>query len=109
MRTYEHIAYLLMHMLKKSEKSRFRVSRKTLQEISGRDVIRSALILNIGEWMEGTAVILPLNRGGYAVIAQESLEGILPLKIGDVIPNWRKIEIEDLRVLVGEGDDEEDD
>lgn len=108
MRTYEHIAYLLMLMIKESGKSRFRLSRKSLQEISGRDVIRSALLANINGWMEGAAVILPLNRGGYAVVGQESLEGIAPMKIGDAISDWKKIEIDDLRTRVGEGEGEED-
>lgn len=42
MQTYEHIAYLLLHMLKTSEKARFRLSRKSLLAISGRDVIKSS-------------------------------------------------------------------
>ncbi|BCK75956.1 hypothetical protein AA0242T_1935 [Acetobacter aceti NRIC 0242] len=108
MRTYEHIAYLLIYMLKASEKARFRLSRKSLQSISGRSVIKSALIKNIGEWMEGTAVILPLNRGGYVIVSQESLEGIAPLKIADVIPNWRKLDIEFLKDQVDAMEDEGD-
>ncbi|MBV1834597.1 hypothetical protein [Novacetimonas pomaceti] len=108
MRTYEHIAYLLIYMLQASGKARFRLSRKSLQSISGRSVIKSALIKNIGDWMEGVAVILPLNRGGYVVISQESLEGIAPLKIADVIPNWRKIEIEFLRAQVDAAEDEDE-
>lgn len=109
MRTYEHIAHLLLHMLNTSEKTRFRLSRKSLQAISGRDVIKSALIRNIAEWMEGSAVILPLNRGGYVVISQESLEGIAPLKIADVLPDWRKLSIEELRSeLKAEADDDEE-
>ncbi len=108
MHTYEHIAYLLIYMLQVSGKARYRLSRKSLQSISGRSVIKSALIKNIGEWMEGVAVILPLNRGGYVVISQESLEGIAPLKIGDVIPNWRKIDIEFLKAQVDVAADEDD-
>ena len=86
-----------MLMLKQSGKSRFRLSRKSLQLISGRDVIKSALIRNIAEWMEEVAVILPLNRGGYVVISQESLEGVAPLKIGETVPDWRKLDISELR------------
>lgn len=108
MRTYEHIAYLLMFMLKQSGKSRFRLSRKSLQEISGRDVLKTALITNIGEWMEGYAVILPLNRGGYVVISQESLEGIAPIKIGDVLPNWKALSVDKLRIDIGEGDEDDE-
>jgi len=107
-RSYEHIAYLLLHMLKTSEKARFRLSRKSLQAISGRDVIKSALIRNIAEWMEGAAVILPLNRGGYVVISQESLEGVAPLKIADVLPDWRKLSIEELRSEIEAGADDQD-
>ncbi|AHI25429.1 hypothetical protein BGC31_12540 [Komagataeibacter xylinus] len=110
MRTYEHIAYLLIYMLQASGKARFRLSRKSIQSISGRSIIKSALIRNIGEWMEGVAVILPLNRGGYVVISQESLEGIAPLKIADVIPNWKKMDIEALKLQVeaiGAEDDDE--
>ena len=109
MRTYEHIAYLLMLMLKESGKARFRLSHKSLQAISGRSVIKSALIRNIAGWMEDVAVILPLNRGGYAVISQESLEGIAPMKIADAIPDWKAITIENLRARVDVAADDEDD
>ena len=109
MRSYEQIAYLLMLMLKTSGKARFRLSRKAVQTISGRDVIKSALIRNIGEWMEGVAVILPLNRGGYVVISQESLEGIAPMRITEVIPGWRTLSAEDLRAEVDPAADEEED
>lgn len=108
MRSYEHIAYLLMAMLKTSGKARFRLSRKSLQIISGRDVIKAALIRNIAEWMEGVAVILPLNRGGYVVISQESLEGIAVAKIGEVIPNWRKLDIDQLRTCVDPATEEDE-
>lgn len=109
MLTYEHIAYLLMLMLKTSGKARFRLSRKALQTISGRDVIKSALIRNISEWMEDVAVILPLNRGGYVVISQESLEGIAPIRISEVIPGWRSLTVEQLRAQVDPATDEEED
>ncbi len=105
MRTYEQVAYLLMLMLKDSGKSRFRLSRKSLQEISGRDVIKSALIGNIADWMEGTAFILPLADRGFAVIAHSSLEGIAPMKIGDVVPDWEGIDVDDLHARVDEDDD----
>lgn len=108
MRSYEQIAYLLLLMLKTSGKSRFRLSRKSLQMLSGRDVIRTALIAHIGQWLEGTAVILPLNRGGFAVISQESLEGIAPLKVGDVLPHWRQITLEQLRKDIDPSVKEED-
>jgi hypothetical protein len=108
MRSYEHIAYLLMAMLKEGGKARFRLSRKSLQLISGRDVIKAALIRNIAEWMEGVAVILPLNRGGYVVISQESLEGIAAAKIGEVIPDWRTLDIEKLRTRVDPATEEEE-
>ena len=109
MRSYEHIAYLLMAMLKEGGKARFRLSRKSLQLISGRDVIKAALIRNIAEWMEGVAVILPLNRGGYVVISQESLEGIAPMKISEVIADWKTLTVQDLRTRVDPADDEEED
>lgn len=109
MRSYEHIAYLLMLMLKTSGKARFRMSRKALQSISGRDVIKSALIRNIAEWMEGVAVILPLNRGGYVVISQESLEGIAPMRISETITDWKALTMEDLRTQVDPAEEEEED
>lgn len=108
MLSYEHVAYLLMSMLKTSGKARFRLSRKALQTISGRVVIKSALVRNVAEWMEGAAVILPLNRGGYVVISQESLEGIAPLRISDAIPGWRSLTIEELRAQVDPAPEEED-
>lgn len=109
MLSYEHIAYLLMLMLKTSGKARFRLSRKALQTISGRDMIKSALIRNIAEWMENVAVILPLNRGGYVVISQESLEGIAPMRISEVIPNWKALSVQDLRTQVDPAEEDEED
>jgi hypothetical protein len=109
MRSYEHIAYLLMMMMKTSGKARFRLSRKALQTISGRDVIKSALIRNIAEWMEGVAVILPLNRGGYVVISQESLEGIAPMRISEIIADWKTLSVQDLRTQVDPAEEEEED
>lgn len=53
-------------------------------------------------------MILPLNRGGYVVISQESLEGIAPLKIADVLPDWRELSIEELRSEIEAGADEEE-
>jgi hypothetical protein len=109
MRSYEQIAYLLMLMLKDGGKARFRLSRKSLQVISGRDVIKAALIRNIADWMEGVAVILPLNRGGYVVISQESLEGIAPAKISDVVADWKTLDMDALRTRVDPVNDEEED
>ncbi len=108
MRTFEHIAYLLIAMLKRSGKSRFRLSRKSLQVISGRSQIKSGLINNISEWLEGSAVMIPLDRGGYVVISQESLEGIAPLKIGTAIPEWKSLSISDLREEVEAEEDIDD-
>ena len=72
-------------------------------------MIKSALIRNIAEWMEGVAVILPLNRGGYVVISQESLEGIAPMRISEIIPGWRSLSVQDLRTQVDPAADEEED
>ena len=107
MRTDEEVAYILMSMLKRSGKSRFRLSRKSLQEISGRDVLRTALVRNINDWMEGYSFLLPLNRGGYVVVSQESLEGIAPLKIADVLPNWKQLKLEQMRDEIDEEADDE--
>jgi len=104
MRTYEEIAYLLMVALKRSGKARYRLSQKTLQTISGRDVIRSTLVASIAEWMEGEAVLLPLNRGGYVMVSQESLEGIAPLRFTETVPEWKDLKIEALRAEVGHED-----
>lgn len=109
MRSYEHIAYLLMLMLKASGKSRFRLSRRSLQIISGRDVIKAALVRNIGEWMDGVALLLPLTRGGYVLVSQESLEGVAPLKIRDVVPDWRNLTIDELRAQLDPPVEEEED
>ena len=109
-RTYETIAYLLMLMLKESGKARFRLSKTELQKVSGRDVIKSGLIRNISDWMEGVAVILPLDRGQFVVISQKSLEGIPPMAIKNVLPGWKAIDIEELRRRVdGDGDAADDD
>ena len=95
-RTYEHIASLLLLLQKRSGKARIRISQKSIQEISGRLTIKSALIEHINEWIDHEAILIKLNRGGYTMISQSTLEGVHPLKIGDIIPDWKKLTIEEI-------------
>jgi hypothetical protein len=103
-RTYEHISMLLLLMKKRSGKARIRLSQKSIQEISGRSTIKSALIDHINQWLEPEATLIKLNGGGYTLVAQSALEGVPPLKIGDVVPDWKNLEVADI-----EGELEQDD
>lgn len=95
-RSYEHVAMLLLLMRKRSGKARIRLSQKSIQEISGRSTIRAALIDHINQWLEPEATLIKLNGGGYTLVAQSALEGVPPLKIGDIVPNWKSLKVNDI-------------
>ena len=64
----ERVAYLLALMLKRSNKTKGRISEKTLRIISGRQRLRGAFHINLYENLANLGLeIVELDRGGYAL------------------------------------------
>lgn len=72
----KQVALLAAVMLKRAEKSRARVSEKTIKNLAGRTTLRAAFITDLRAWLEDFGVLLvQLDRGGFALVAITSLEG----------------------------------
>lgn len=72
----KQVALLAAVMLKRSEKSRARVSEKTIKHLAGRTTLRSAFTADLRAWLEDFGVLLvQLDRGGFALVAITALEG----------------------------------
>lgn len=83
----EEVAVLIAVMLKRSRKTRARISEKTMRHISGRVVIRSAFLENLkGELEELEVFLIRLRRGGYGVVSSSSIEGATTILGKDYIP-----------------------
>lgn len=75
--TADTVALLLAVLLHRSGKSRARISEKTLKNLSGRTrCLRDAFIAEVQGWAEEYGVIMVrLQRGGFALMSIEALEG----------------------------------
>ncbi len=79
-RRSETVALLLAVMLHRSGKTRGRVSEKTLKLVARRTNLRGAFETEVGDWLNSYEVwFLPLERGGWALVAKSALEGAPPL------------------------------
>ena len=87
----ESVALLLALLLKRAEKTRARISDKTLRSVSGRVTIRDAFIADVRSWLEEVGVMMVrLERGGYALVAISALEGAPPILGKDHIGTERQ-------------------
>jgi hypothetical protein len=67
-------------MLHRSGKARGRVSEKTLKLVARRTNLRGAFEKEVKDWLDYYAVwLLPLDRGGWALVAKSALEGAPPI------------------------------
>lgn len=72
----KHVALLVAILLKRAEKTRARVSEKTIKNLAGRSTLRTAFTTDLRAWLEDFGVLLvQLDRGGFALVAIASLEG----------------------------------
>lgn len=79
-RRSETVALLLAVMLLRSGKTRGRVSEKTLKLVARRTNLRGAFETEVRDWLNSYNVwFLPLDRGGWALVAKSALEGAPPL------------------------------
>ena len=80
MHTPEETAKLVALLLKRTEKKRARISRKTLLRLSKRRIIRTVFLdllkANLENW---GLILIELERGGYGMIPSSALEGAPPI------------------------------
>lgn len=79
-------ALLLAVMLRRSKKTRGRVSEKTIKFVSRRERLKGAFLADLrGELEELGVMMVPLDRGGYALVAMSALEGAPTILARDFI------------------------
>lgn len=79
-RSPNETAILLALMLHRSGKSRARVSKRTLEVISKRERIHASFVGLIRSALDDLdVVLLESNRGGYAMVTREALDGAPPI------------------------------
>ncbi|MES2130430.1 MAG: hypothetical protein V4463_24425 [Pseudomonadota bacterium] len=72
----KQVALLTAVLLKRSDKTRARVSEKTIKNLAGRTTLRTAFVADLRKWLEDFGVLLvQLDRGGFALTSIASLEG----------------------------------
>lgn len=105
----ERVAYLLALMLKRSNKTKGRISEKTLRIISGRQRLRGAFYISLYENLASLGLeIIELDRGGFALFYRSILEGVPVLRAKDLIPREERASLS-LEDIIKELDDEADD
>lgn len=91
------IALLLAVLLKRSGKTRGRLSEKTLRLLSGRTTLRERLIENVQGALDDLGVMMVrLERGGFALVAYSALEGAPPLTASQLLKDRKGLSDEDL-------------
>jgi hypothetical protein len=110
------VALLLAVMITRAGKTRARISEKTIRVISSRTTLRDAFVGNVRVWLEEFGVqMVRLERGGFALIAIEALEGAPVILARNFIGNERRqllsgdLDEDALYGELGIGRDSEDD
>jgi len=88
----ETVALRLAVLLKRSEKTRARVSEKTFRILSGRTTLRDSFVVSVRNALEDLGVVsVRLDRGGFALIATSALEGATPALVKNLMPEYKKL------------------
>lgn len=83
-RSAEETAILLAILLKRSEKTRARISVKTVQELSNHKKILPFFFSQLQRHLEHYGYLIGhLNAGGFGVIKIRALEGARPVTLFD--------------------------
>lgn len=86
------VALRLAILLKRSEKTRARVSEKTLRILSGRSTLRESFVVDIRNALEELSIVsVRLDRGGFALIATSALEGAPTALVKNLMPDFKKL------------------
>jgi hypothetical protein len=84
------VAMLLAVMLKRSGKTRARVSEKTIRILARRQVLRESFISEVkGDLEELDVIAVRLARGGFGLVAISALEGAPSLTAKESFPEHR--------------------
>ncbi len=103
----ETVALRLAVLLKRTEKTRARVSDRTLRILSGRTTLRDAFVISIRSTLEEYGVVaVRLDRGGFALIATSALEGAPPALVKNLMPDFKKLTDERLWIELDLPEDE---
>ncbi|MBV7556107.1 hypothetical protein KW841_27530 [Pseudomonas sp. PDM28] len=95
--TSETVALRLAVLLKRSGKTRARISEKTLRILAGRSTLRESLIVSVRDALEDLGIVsVRLDRGGYALVASSALEGAPSALAKNLMPEFRKLADDDL-------------
>ncbi|WP_186116280.1 hypothetical protein [Burkholderia gladioli] len=88
----ETVALRLAVLLKRTTKTRARVSEKTLRILSGRTTLRDSFVISVRNALEDFGVVsVRLDRGGFALISTSALEGAPPALVKNLMPDFKKL------------------
>ena len=105
----ETVALRLAVLLKRTEKTRARVSEKTLRILSGRTSLRDSFVVSVRNALEDFGVVsFRLDRGGFALIATSALEGAPPALVKNLMPDFKNLSDDKLWNELDLRDDEVD-
>lgn len=90
-------ALRLAVLLKRSGKSRARISDKTFRLAGERTTLRDAFVIDVRHALEDLGIlVLRISRGGFALITADALEGAPAILIKHLMTDMRKLKEDDL-------------
>lgn len=91
------VALRLAILLKRTQKTRARISEKTFKILAERATLRDAFIVSTRNELEDLGVVsFRLERGGFALIAASALEGAPQALVKKIMPGFKKLSEDDL-------------
>ena len=93
----DFVALNVAVLLKRSGKTRARISDKTIRLFSKRKKLHDVFRIDVRRALEDLGVMaIPLDRGGYAVIAGSALEGAPPITAKQYMSDRKTLTEDDL-------------
>ncbi|GGX23289.1 hypothetical protein [Undibacterium macrobrachii] len=87
----KQVALIIAVLFKRSEKTRARVSEKTIKSLARRTTLRSAFTSDLRCWLEDFGILLvQLDRGGFALVTIAALEGAPTILAKNYVKEERK-------------------
>lgn len=87
----KQVALVMAVMIKRAEKTRARVSERTVKTLAGRNTLRDAFVFELRQSLEDFGVLLVrLDRGGFALVAISALEGAPTVLAKELVSAERK-------------------
>ena len=106
-------ALLLALLFKRANLRRARVSSATIRKLSGRTMLRAPFVADLRSALDELGLVLvEVDRGGYALIPWQALNGSPPITakkyLSDVVGSG-DIDFDHVKQELGYGDSEEED